>query len=122
MAKVQLPKVEDGVRAELNIIKAKNKDKSISDTIEGLIESDYAVRNLTENNNLLRTELFEAKKRIRDLEEVKLDLTYEEVEALVRPALAVEDSFDGDYKKNWKSGAQKLYGLMEKMKEGKELK
>jgi uncharacterized protein YeeX (DUF496 family) len=67
-------------------------------------------------------ECTELKNRVHWLENQQLDLTYEEVETLFRVSNAVDDSEDLDFVKNCKSGSQKLYGLMEKMKENKELK
>lgn len=40
MVKVQLPKVEEETRTELNIIKARRKDKSLDETLNYLIDSE----------------------------------------------------------------------------------
>lgn len=69
MAKVQLPKVEEKTRSELNIIKAQRMDKDLNETLECLIEDYKLVSQLQEQNNLFRRELVEANKKIGELEE-----------------------------------------------------
>ena len=96
--KVNLPKVEEETRAELNIIKARRKDKSLDDTLQSLIEDSK--------------ELVEAKELIKN---------YEDMIALIRPILAENGSFDEDCKIIWRSESQKLHNLMKGMKEKEEL-
>jgi len=45
MVKVQLPKVEEDIRSNLNVIKAKRKDKSLTDTLDYLISLDLIIQN-----------------------------------------------------------------------------
>lgn len=50
MVKVQLPKVEEETRTELNIIKARRKDKSLDETLNYLIDSEkqhYSPENIS---------------------------------------------------------------------------
>ena len=89
MVKVNLPKVEEETRSELNQIKARRNDKTLGETLDYLVE----------------------------LDKNKLDLTYEELEALVSISRAVDDSTDQVFMRNCKSGSLKLYSLMKMMEE-----
>jgi hypothetical protein len=61
MKKVQLPRVEDEVRVELNVIKARRGDSTLSDTLS------YLVRTEKENEEL--------KNKIKELEGVVFELS-----------------------------------------------
>lgn len=90
MVKVNLPKVEEETRAELNIIKARRKEKSLNETLDYLIS----------------------------LDENGLDLTYDEVRTIIEVLQAVNgEKVNDDFKENCISGSQKLYRLMKRMEE-----
>jgi hypothetical protein len=86
MVKVQLPKVEEETRAELNIIKARRKDKSLDETLNYLLYHDKISQNMSMSSlerlgkltranetwddliNRILDERDEANRKIRELE------------------------------------------------------
>lgn len=76
MVKVNLPKVEEETRAELNIIKAQRKDKSLGDTLQGLIEDSNELVETKKKNAELEAEVKELKEKVvefsHDLLNVKM--------------------------------------------------
>ena len=97
MVKVQLPKVEEETRSELNQIKARRNDKTLGDSLNYLI----------------------------DLDKNKLDLTYDELDIIITTLQEYnyEDIQNGcigvEELRNCKSGAMKLKTVMENMKDEK---
>lgn len=67
MVKVQLPRVEEETRAELNIIKAQRKDKSLGDTLQGLIEDSKELVEAKKKNAELEAEVKELKEKVFEL-------------------------------------------------------